>query len=956
MFRRNKYARERSRKLNPRLKLLGRPWFLILLWSIFAGLMTFFTNWIVSAIQTFLFWWQANDTGTFIFTGKTPHDNYLLNRIWQAKRLTNYGVFTGNKILYLVVLAALSTISVKFLLQLYFKNRNTSSNQYGNDRLTTEREVKRQYPQIPDRREEFEGYGGIPLHHLPMISQHSASLQAARIMGWQLPAHGFYAIDPTTINSLIVGITRSGKGETLIMPLIDILSRAEKKSSMIINDPKGELYQMSYETLRKRGYNVQVLNIQKTDFSMSYNPLQIIIDYAKDGYFDEVQQEVNSLSSTIYTDPNAKDKFWQNSSINLLNSLILALIDYAKRNNNWEKVTMDNVVHMMTNLGGQTVYLNAAGIVIPPEEIDPNDPDYAPVSQKTKLIVYFEKMAEMNRKKYSQFRNMAVDAFAQSKFAGDETSGNIYSSAMEGIKIYQQSNIAKLTSMNSLNFESIGFPRMLKIKLPEIYRFNTAVVTFKDQNGHKIESRTQLIDSIGFLKYAVENKLPDHFQIELNFNFDKNKTEIKKDHIIISGTKRYIKHGLGKGSYEVDPYTGQKQLKDVLLKVKNSKIQGQPNVMQLNYSEAPTALFMVTPPNNPSYNQLPAFAIDQIFITIYNAALNNGRKSFVRVHFILDEFGQLPTIDHMDTKVSIGLGQNICFDIVVQNLEQLKIHYTADQAATIESNCANLLYILTESKTTAESISKRIGQRTVSVQTQSGQALKASSVNVNNSFISQDILSPVELMQLQGGEMIVLRSVYRNDKKGKPVSAKPIFDERSSKMPYRYTFLKQEFNDKNTLSDIGIRSLHQGLDLGTLAINFDQAFDQLAELAGSMIPEESGAIRLMNGIDKAIGRSAEAMAQTTNIPILDAQNFADLELVKKVSQALVVLSVQAKNSSSKETIDAISDFRNGVMKNAPMWWRDAQRNNWEHIRLILNDDQTLIDTFESQVTDLKSVS
>lgn len=956
MLGKNKYARERSRKLNPRLRLLGRPWFLFLLWLVFASAMTFFTNWIVSAIQTFLFWWQANDTGTFIFTGKAPQDNYLLNRIWQTKSLTDYGIFTGNKVLYLVVLMALSSISVKFLLRLYFKNRNTSSNQYGNDRLTTEREVKRQYPQIPDRQEEFKGYGGIPLHHLPMVSQHSTSLQAARIMDWKLPAHGFYAIDPTTINSLIVGITRSGKGETIIMPLIDILSRAEKKSSMVINDPKGELYQMSYETLRKRGYNVQVLNIQKTDFSMSYNPLQIIIDYAKDGYFDEVQQEVNSLSSTIYTDPNAKDKFWQNSSINLLNSLILALIDYAKRNNKWEKVTMDNVVHMMTNLGGQTVYLNAAGIVIPPEEIDQTDPDYAVASQKPKLVVYFEKLAELNRKNYSPFRQMAVDAFAQSKFAGDETSGNIYSGAMEGIKIYLQSNIAKLTSMNSLNFESIGFPRMFKIKLPEIYQFNTAIVTFKDKKGKKIESRTQIIDSIGFLKYAVENTLSDHFQIELDFNFDKNKAEIKKDHIIISGVKRYIRHGLSKSDFEVDPYTGQKLLKDVLLKVKKSNLQGKLEVMKLTYSEAPTALFMVTPPNNPSYNQLPAFAIDQIFNTIYNAALNNGRKSFIRVHFILDEFGQLPTIDHMDTKVSIGLGQNICFNIVVQNLEQLKIHYSDQQAATIESNCANLLYILTESKATAESISKRIGQRTVSVQTQSGQALKTSSVNVSNSFISQDILSPVELMQLQGGEMIVLRSVYRNDQKGKSVSAKPIFDEGSYTMPYRYKFLKREFNDKNTLSDIGIHSPHQGLDLGTLSIDFDQAFYQLEELSGKITPEESGAIRIMNGIDKAIGRSADALKQPTIMPILDEQDLENLQVVRKVSQALVVLSVQAANGASKDTVDAIDDFRKGIMNNAPIWWQDDQRNNWEHVKLILNYDQTLIDTFESQLTDLKSNS
>ena len=44
------------------------------------------------------------------------------------------------------------------------------------------------------------------------------------------------------------------------------------------NDPKGELYKGSKETLEERGYEVQVLNLETPDQSMSYNPLQLIID------------------------------------------------------------------------------------------------------------------------------------------------------------------------------------------------------------------------------------------------------------------------------------------------------------------------------------------------------------------------------------------------------------------------------------------------------------------------------------------------------------------------------------------------------------------------------------------------------------------------------------------------------------------------------------------------------
>ena len=106
---------------------------------------------------------------------------------------------------------------------------------------------------------------------------------------------------------------------------------------------------------------------------------------------------------------------------------------------------------MMTELGSKEVLLNSSGDIIPTDdEVDSGllemPEDNEPKSQKNKLLVYFAKLQKLNEKNYSKFRQMALDAFAQSKFAGDETSGNIYSSAMEGIKIYQQSDIAKMTS------------------------------------------------------------------------------------------------------------------------------------------------------------------------------------------------------------------------------------------------------------------------------------------------------------------------------------------------------------------------------------------------------------------------------------------------------------------------------------------------------------------------------
>ncbi|MCM2610226.1 type IV secretory system conjugative DNA transfer family protein, partial [Lactiplantibacillus plantarum] len=205
----------------------------------------------------------------------------------------------------------------------------------GAETFSSPGQLKKQYELIPDRNQEFECYGGMPLVHYngpigTLIQSASYSRGFKKVKQtlakkWDFKPSGTYGIDQTTVHSLIYGITRSGKGETIVLPLIDNLSRAKKQSSMMINDPKLELFTMSERLLKQRGYRVYVLNMQNMAKSMAYNPLAIVVDYARQGYYDEAQQEANRISSAIYQshDDSGNSKFWNNSSTNLLNALIL---------------------------------------------------------------------------------------------------------------------------------------------------------------------------------------------------------------------------------------------------------------------------------------------------------------------------------------------------------------------------------------------------------------------------------------------------------------------------------------------------------------------------------------------------------------------------------------------------------------------------------------------------------
>lgn len=973
-FQRDRYDQERSAKTKERTSLFGNPIVLVAIWLVWAWLVSYLTCWVVSGLTAFNSWINSPDGYAFMNGQLNGFDKVSAG--FAFTNLGNYATMGQNPLLWWGLEAVLTLMMIPIFMKAGWKNRRIKHLEYGNDRLATESEVLRQYPLIPDRGAEFKGYGGVPITHFNAKGfgrehpiawwRHHGSLQNAS----GVPAKGYYSIDPTNVNSLIVGITRSGKGETLIFPLLDILSRAKEKSSMVVSDPKGENYQMSYKTLRKRGYNVQVLNIQDTDFSMSYNPLNNIINFARNGYYDEVQDAVNTLSSSIYVDPNEKDKFWQNSSINLLNALILAIIDYARRNNAWEKVTMDNALHMMTDLGAAQVAVDASGQPIEGGQS---------TRTRNRLSLYFDDLRAKNEEDYDQFRQMALDAFAQSNFAGEETAGNIYASALNGIKIYQQQNIAKLTSMNSVNFESIGFPRMLKAKFPSTFNFATAMVTFMDKNEHVLEQRTQLVDKVGRLNYTIKTLLPDTFKLKINFDFKENVDDLKDKYVQVTGQMKYREEGLGQAKHpKLDPYTNKPILDYVKLIVTDNKLGGNSDLEEItvNYSESPTALFLVTPPNNPSYNQLPAFAVDQIFNTIYSTALNNGRKAYNRVHFILDEFGNLPTIDKMHTKISIGLGQNLCFDIVVQNLEQLQINYSKDQAATIESNCANLLYILTKSEATAKTISSRIGKRTAEVNTQNGRAFDVHSVNQSQSFVSQEILSPTELMRFQGGEMVVLRSVYRQDQKGRSVSAMPIFDHGATKMPYRYTFLTQEFDDKTTLSDIGIRSQHRDLDLKANRIDFEQAESQLVtnekqerqQASANVIPltnpaeevyadatgepEQPQPANDQPKIDPDLIGSFESpdTSDLINVPS-DMPTDAVFSMDEIANQQLTTVTLQLLFNFWKSLLppEIAEKQAREVMNDTQRWWLHKQHNSWSEIQASFHSDQGKFKQFRKQV-------
>ena len=744
--------------------------------------------------------------------------------------------------------------------------RDYNHNEEGDDRFATVKEIHQQYKKVPNKTETYPGEGGVPVLHetrpnLTGLTLGSQMLwqnrtfsrymtNAERVLGIYAKASGDYYIDDSTTNMLGIGMTRSGKGEGHITTTIDINSRAEIQPSMVLADPKGEHYQSSYKTMRRRGYDVNVLSFQNMDWSMSYNPLALAIAAAKKGYYEMTQTRVNAVAEAIYrkTKPgvgNGNAKYWEDTSISLFNAIAMALIDRANETfkngetDAWDTVTVRNIAKFLTDLGSEEVFVNDFG------EIVENPDREQQVKKKSKITVYFDNLRKINQEQFSKFRDMADLNFRSSDFASEETKGNVFSSMMSGINLFLQDNIAKLTSKNSIDLESVGFPRRLSVKfrsssnvaMRNEYAHKTAKVTITSQSAWgkttrqviHVDAATALIDGEGYLTYVIEPKLPDRFIVTIDFNHENNgDSAIRNKTFQFSAEKVYKKRGK---IIALDEYSRKPILDYIKVTVLNEQDDNllQEEDIDLIYSDNPKVIYLVTPPNRTEYNSIVSLFLDQLFNANYELALSNGRKCVNRILHILDEFTNIPAVPHMDTKISIGLGQNILYYLWIQNLEQLTDKYGENIAATIQDNCSLKIYVKSTSNKTNERFSKDLGTRTITRRRRSSNILDEANPNVSIENPKQELLTPTQLAKLQEGEAVILRGVKGRDNVGRKVTTDPIFLHEKTSLPYRYMFLQDEFDHSMTLADIPVNSEHRELDLQDIAVGAQSTFNKIID-------------------------------------------------------------------------------------------------------------------------------
>ena len=143
--------------------------------------------------------------------------------------------------------------------------------------------------------------------------------------------------EKTRFNGNLAVYGASGSKKTRAFCVNMILQCAARKSSLVICDPKSELYEKTSEYLRSHGYTVRVFNLVTPAASDSWNCLSEI----------EGQELMAQLFCDVIiknTGSERGDHFWDNAELNLLKALVL----YVERGYPPEKKNIGEVYRLLS--------------------------------------------------------------------------------------------------------------------------------------------------------------------------------------------------------------------------------------------------------------------------------------------------------------------------------------------------------------------------------------------------------------------------------------------------------------------------------------------------------------------------------------------------------------------------------------------------------------------------------
>ena len=276
-------------------------------------------------------------------------------------------------------------------------------------------------------------------------------------------------VDNGGYHNLVIGSTGAGKTQTTVLPMVNLLAKHDE--SMIITDPKGEIYENTSNYLKSLGYNIVLLNFRDPQQGNAWNPMYLPYSLYKDGNIDKSVELLEDLAANILKDPSAKgqDPFWENTSADYFAGLACALFEDAKP----EEINL-NSISLMTTTGEEKL------------------------ANTTYVKDYFS---------YKDPAGTAYTKASSTLMAPSETKGSILSVFKQKIQLFaSRANLSEMLANNDFDMRDIGrkktavfiviqdekttYHSLVTIFLKQCYE---TLISVAQESGGKLPHRTNFI-------------------------------------------------------------------------------------------------------------------------------------------------------------------------------------------------------------------------------------------------------------------------------------------------------------------------------------------------------------------------------------------------------------------------------------------------------------------------------
>lgn len=493
---------------------------------------------------------------------------------------------------------------------------------------------------------------------------------------------------------LLIGSTGSGKSVTVVIPECIMFATAKEKHSVVVTDPKGEIFKSTSKIFKDNGYDVITIDFRNPNKSNKINIMQPIID--------EWKEYCKSNKTMLFLFAH----FIKYNRIKLENIDEEKYVDKIKNKYSLEEYLIDIIVNNKSSLSELITDKKMYENDLLKDKLNDNESlkNYM-LSKSNDEIIYMIREYQNISSKHQAESNRLVISLADLIFVDKDTNDKFWINSAKQLFI-------GIVGLFLEDYQEGLIPEN-KINISSIKKFQNSSLIKENQS---------------FLQKNVNNRKYGN---------------LSKDYLtsILSAAENTYK--------SITAVFGEKMAIFDDLNVENVT-----SISEFEFSslgKKPVALFIIVPDEDRAYFQLVTIIIGMLtkdLTKFANLPENNGTLP-VKIEWLLDEFANCPPLSSIETLVSVARSRGMRFQFFIQSFSQLNQVYGKEVASIIQDNCA-LVYLKTNTVETAKVISEKLGKSTIETNSisKSTDPMKVGA-NQTTSLMEKELLTVTEIISLK---------------------------------------------------------------------------------------------------------------------------------------------------------------------------------------------------------------